>query len=472
MLLELGNAPEAALNATTAMEIDASESVTDSPSWWRICLWLGLSASGSVMLLATTNQLCIDVATVPFLWILPLSLYLITFILCFDNPRWYDRRVSGLLLSVAAPAACWALRKEADVAILDQTVIYSLVLFACCMACHGELVRSRPTPKYLTLFFLLVSAGGALGGLFVAMIAPPFFQGYWEYHIGLAVCVLMTLLAWYSEKIWLGTPVPNFWLWIIAVTTQVGSIGYFMYEPLSATLVAHDRSVMFGVYAISVILGVVLTVALERKPKLLRLIWIAITVLQLLWIVCYCQTYLAEQMNLRMYIGTGLGLALSTLLCVIADALLSNRNAPTQQTSIRVLLMLTVAACLASFWYFKSFERWYIAVVAGAVLVGALLEWVSVKQRGPMGQSGGVWFWIPTAVLLVLLCTQWLDVIKQDNQNVTLASRNFYGVLKVRFKEVSDHKHPKFVGKYALSHGQIVHGFQFTDDYWRHQPTP
>ena len=67
---------------------------------------LGLSASGSVMLLATTNKLCIDVATVPFLWILPLSLYLITFILCFDNPRWYDRRVSGLLLSVAAPAAC------------------------------------------------------------------------------------------------------------------------------------------------------------------------------------------------------------------------------------------------------------------------------------------------------------------------------------------------------------------------------
>ena len=139
------------------------------------------------------------------------------------------------------------------------------------------------------------------------MIAPQFFQGYWEYHIGLAVCVLMTLLAWYSEKIWLGTPVPSFWLWIIAVTAQVGSIGYFMYEPLSIALVAHDRSVMFGVYAISVILGVVLTVALERKPKLLRLIWIAITVLQLLWIVCYCQTYLAEQMNLRMYIGTGLG---------------------------------------------------------------------------------------------------------------------------------------------------------------------
>ena len=159
MLLELGNAPEAALNATTAMEIDASESVTDSPSWWRICLWLGLSASGSVMLLATTNQLCIDVATVSFLWVLPLSIYLVTFILCFDNPRWYDRRVSGLLLSVAAPAACWALRKEADVAILDQTVIYSLVLFACCMACHGELVRSRPTPKYLTLFFPLGLGG-------------------------------------------------------------------------------------------------------------------------------------------------------------------------------------------------------------------------------------------------------------------------------------------------------------------------
>ena len=221
---QLGNESQAVLDPTTPTEADASGDTGLLPSRWQMGLWSGLSACGSVMLLATTNQLCIDVATVPFLWILPLSIYLVTFILCFDNPRWYDRRVIGLLLLVTAPAACWALLKEADVGILDQTVIYSLVLFACCMACHGELVRSRPHPKYLTLFFVLVSAGGAVGGLFVAVIAPRFFLGYWEYHIGLATSVLMTLLAWYSQKVWLTRLVPEFWLWIIVITAQVGSL--------------------------------------------------------------------------------------------------------------------------------------------------------------------------------------------------------------------------------------------------------
>ncbi|MFN7333608.1 MAG: ferrichrome ABC transporter permease, partial [bacterium] len=124
------------------------------PSIVQVLLWLCLSACGSAMLLATTNQLCIDVATVPFLWILPLSIYLISFIICFDQPRWYDRRAFGLLLLVCVPLAVRALSSGADLDLIKQVTIFSAALFACCMSCHGELVQSRPDPKYLTLFYL------------------------------------------------------------------------------------------------------------------------------------------------------------------------------------------------------------------------------------------------------------------------------------------------------------------------------
>jgi hypothetical protein len=135
------------------------------PGMGTMLLWLGLAACSSAMLLATTNQLCIDVATVPFLWVLPLSLYLISFIICFDSPQWYDRRAYGLLLLVCAPVACWVINEGADVKISKQVAIYATILFACCMTCHGELVSCKPHPRYLTVFYVLISAGGALLGI-------------------------------------------------------------------------------------------------------------------------------------------------------------------------------------------------------------------------------------------------------------------------------------------------------------------
>ena len=125
---------EAAL--VTSTENNSAESTTSAdnrvprPSIASMLLWLGLAASSSAMLLATTNQLCIDVATVPFLWVLPLSLYLISFIICFDSPQWYDRRAWGLLLIVCCPVACWVIDEGADVNITKQVVIYSTILSA------------------------------------------------------------------------------------------------------------------------------------------------------------------------------------------------------------------------------------------------------------------------------------------------------------------------------------------------------
>jgi hypothetical protein len=169
---------------------------TPQPSRRHVIGWLALSASGSVMLLAATNQLCQELTVVPFLWVLPLSLYLLTFIICFDHQRWYDRRVFGPLLAIAIMAACYALHAGADLNLVPQIVIYSGVIFACCMTCHGELVRSKPDPTHLTFFYLIVALGGAIGGAFVALVAPLIFDGYFEFHVALVMCCGATLAHW------------------------------------------------------------------------------------------------------------------------------------------------------------------------------------------------------------------------------------------------------------------------------------
>lgn len=160
-----------------------------------IALWLGLTTMASAMLLATTNLMCQEVAVVPFLWILPLVLYLLSFIISFDSPRWYVRWLFLGLLAAGACGATMMLYAGPNASIFQQISLYALALFAATMVCHGELVRSKPPARQLTLFYLIVAAGGALGGLFVAVVAPAFFSGYWEYPIALFGCCALGLLA-------------------------------------------------------------------------------------------------------------------------------------------------------------------------------------------------------------------------------------------------------------------------------------
>ena len=149
-------------------------------------MWLCLAALSSAMLMATTNQLCLDVAVVPLLWLLPMGLYLLSFILCFHSERWYSRLGFGIALVVALGQTCWILTEGIYIGLPIQILSYSFTLFVCCMVCHGELVRLKPAPRHLTSFYLMISAGGALGGVFVTLIAPHIFKGYWEFHLGLA----------------------------------------------------------------------------------------------------------------------------------------------------------------------------------------------------------------------------------------------------------------------------------------------
>ncbi len=197
-----------------------------APRFTSVLLWLGLSAAASAMLLATTNQMCQEVAVVPFLWVLPLALYLLSFIVCFDHERWYQRRRFGLFLVVMAPLACAVLYGGVHVNIRIQIAIYSLTLFACCMTCHGELVRAKPDPRHLTLFYLLVAAGGALGGLLTAVGAPRLFgSGYWEFHVSLIACLALTLLAWRKSGAWTRYFREPGWAWAGAAAFLLALIG-------------------------------------------------------------------------------------------------------------------------------------------------------------------------------------------------------------------------------------------------------
>jgi SAM-dependent methyltransferase len=161
-------------------------------------LWLTLSAMGSFMLLAVTNHITHDVASVPFLWILPLTIYLVTFIFCFEGRGWYRRSIFLGPLLVAAGAMAWALHADRGIHDIKESVaLFSAGLFVCCMFFHGELAQTKPPPRYLTRFYLMVSLGGALGGFFVGFVAPHVFPTYYEFALAL---VLTLLIAAYRVR--------------------------------------------------------------------------------------------------------------------------------------------------------------------------------------------------------------------------------------------------------------------------------
>ena len=157
--------------------------------------WLALPAASSTLLLAATNQLCQDVASVPFLWLAPLSLYILSFILCFARQEWYRRKLYIPALFLGAISLVWVLYYGDQITLAGQAAIYCAGLFFCCMSCHGELYRLRPHPSRLTGYYFAISIGGACGGVFVALLAPLLFPLYFEFHLSLFACCVLTLAA-------------------------------------------------------------------------------------------------------------------------------------------------------------------------------------------------------------------------------------------------------------------------------------
>jgi hypothetical protein len=180
---------------------------------------------GSFMLLAVTNHITHDVASVPFLWILPLTLYLLTFILCFEGRGWYRRSIFIGPLLVVVGAMAWALHEDRSLHDIKEAVaLFSVGLFLCCMFFHGELANAKPAPRHLTTFYLMVSLGGALGGFLVGFVAPHLFHTYYEFGGGLVLTAL--LAAWMLRRLPLFVP-------LLAVVCA-GFSGYHVYHYMHA----------------------------------------------------------------------------------------------------------------------------------------------------------------------------------------------------------------------------------------------
>ena len=153
--------------------------------------WLILSALGSAVLMGVSTHLTQNISSAPLLWVIPLALYLLTFIICFDHPRWYVRGLYLPLGAVSLALMAW-LADSLDLALAAP--IYALGLFVLCMVCHGELHRLRPEPQRLTQFYLAMAAGGALGSLLMGVLAPLTLSGHYEFQIVLTLLALLGFL--------------------------------------------------------------------------------------------------------------------------------------------------------------------------------------------------------------------------------------------------------------------------------------
>ena len=229
------------------------------PATALVILWLSLAACASALLLATTNQLCKNVAAVPLLWVLPLAIYLLTFTLCFESDRRYSRKWLHPAFAIGMFLVCFVLATGAGKNLPVQIAIYSFGLFAACMVCHGELARLKPDPRHLTLFYLVIAAGGVLGGLFVALAAPYLFLGYWEYEISLWLAALLFLVVLVRDR--------SSWLYSTRVKSPLVLLGAAALLPESLALAIGSTQLAGTLPSIVVIVGALFLLQNQNKRR-------------------------------------------------------------------------------------------------------------------------------------------------------------------------------------------------------------
>ncbi len=223
--------------AVAAHAADADGADREPPTAGERLRWLAFAACASTLLLAVTNHLTQNVASVPFLWVLPLGLYLLTFIVTFDFEGLYDRRTAVWVLGVALAAMSYGLTHWNSRTPLALVIpVYCLGLFVACFFCHGELVKCKPSPRYLTSFYLMLSIGGAAGGVLVGALAPRFLQGYFELPFAMVACSLLVLLVLGVRSQWVTAIAAG------AVTIMVGLSAWSSVSSYRASSLAMERN--------------------------------------------------------------------------------------------------------------------------------------------------------------------------------------------------------------------------------------
>ncbi|WGU38553.1 fused MFS/spermidine synthase [Phenylobacterium sp. NIBR 498073] len=160
-----------------------------APSWRDRAIWIGLAAIPSSLMLGVTTHITTDVASAPFLWVIPLALYLLTFIIAFSDRPIVSPKLT-LMLQAAAVVACAALMPFKSANFMLQLTVHLAAFFLTALMCHQALVARRPDPAHLTEFYLWMSFGGVVGGAFNAFLAPVIFTNVWEYPLVLVLACL------------------------------------------------------------------------------------------------------------------------------------------------------------------------------------------------------------------------------------------------------------------------------------------
>ena len=195
--------------------------------------WAGLAAAPSALLLAVTEHLTQNVAPIPLLWVIPLSLYLLTFVLAFESDKIWGRAVVLPALPAALGAMTYlAYDNGGTISLRLEMPVFLAGLFVCCMACHGELARRRPAAEHLTAFYFMVALGGAAGGAFVALAAPHLFRSYAELPIALLACALVITAALWNVRFRAVRPAVSRLL--LAATVVVFAVSLLREETASA----------------------------------------------------------------------------------------------------------------------------------------------------------------------------------------------------------------------------------------------
>jgi hypothetical protein len=217
--------------ALAAADLRTEETLAPAPSWSLRARWIFLAAVPSGLLIAVTAHISTDVAAAPLLWVLPLSLYLLTWVLVFQSRPLLPHKWMLLLQPLAITGVIVLLAVGGEQNLLLTLGGHQLCFFVIAMACHGELARTRPAAKYLTGFYVALSFGGMLGGLFAGLIAPFTFSWVAEYPILLALAALCRPSG--NERL----PRWSRWYWpflavlavaLIAPTWSLGKVSFWL----------------------------------------------------------------------------------------------------------------------------------------------------------------------------------------------------------------------------------------------------
>ncbi|MCC9599809.1 fused MFS/spermidine synthase [Stieleria sp. JC731] len=205
----------------------------------QLLAWIALPALASVMLLVVTNHVCQDIAVVPFLWVLPLSLYLASFIVCFDSPQWYRPKPIAAVTLAALALIQGKTMLPGSVQLLAEATCYMVMLFGACLLCHGEVARLKPATNRLTLYYAMLSAGGALGGIIVAIVCPLLLNNHAELPFFVALVTALTFLLFFACKGW---NQPNY-DWAAAARLKFGALLVMVTPIITMAFVSNHRTI-------------------------------------------------------------------------------------------------------------------------------------------------------------------------------------------------------------------------------------